>query len=105
MYKRQGCNLSYQLHYTRCEVWTIISGEGEFVLDDKIRRVKPGDVLVIPLEAKHGIKGTTDLEFIEVQTGPQLVEEDILRIYLTWGEVEKYCESSELNSMSSRLSI
>lgn len=87
-----GKNLSYQLHYKRSEVWTVISGQGEFVLNDKINYVKAGDVLQIPVGAKHGIKAITDLEFIEVQMGTELVEEDILRIFMTWGEVEKQCQ-------------
>ncbi|WP_147534492.1 sugar phosphate nucleotidyltransferase [Bacillus marasmi] len=86
-----GKNLSYQLHHKRSEVWTIIDGEGEFALDDKIIRVKPGDVLYIPLGSKHGIKATTELQFIEVQSGSDLVEEDIKRIFMTWEEVEKNC--------------
>jgi mannose-1-phosphate guanylyltransferase len=90
---KAGKNLSYQKHYARSEVWTIIKGEGEFALNDKIRSVKPGDVLVIPVEAKHGIKAISDLEFIEVQTGSQLIEEDIVRIFMTWEEVEEHCNS------------
>lgn len=90
---KAGKNLSYQKHYERSEVWTIIKGEGEFALNDEIREVKPGDVLIIPVEAKHGIKATTDLEFVEVQTGSQLIEEDIVRIFMTWEEVEEHCKS------------
>ena len=90
---KAGRNLSYQKHYARSEVWTIIKGEGEFVLNDRIRSVKPGDVLVIPVEVKHGIKANTDLEFIEVQSGPHLIEEDIVRIFMTWEEVEEHCKS------------
>lgn len=86
-----GSNLSYQKHYARSEVWTIIKGEGYFALDDKIVAVKPGDVLVIPVGSKHGIKAVTELEFIEVQTGSQLIEEDIVRIFMTWEEVEEHC--------------
>lgn len=88
---KAGRNLSYQKHYARSEVWTIIKGEGEFALNDEIRFVKPGDVLVIPVEAKHGIKANTDLELIEVQAGSQLIEEDIVRIFMTWEEVEEHC--------------
>lgn len=88
---KSGKNLSYQKHYARSEVWTIIKGEGEFVLNDEIINVKTGDVLVIPVEAKHGIKANTDIEFIEVQTGSQLIEEDIVRIFLTWEEVREHC--------------
>lgn len=86
-----GKNLSYQLHHKRSEVWTIIEGEGEFVLDDHIVTVKPGDVLNIPLGAKHGIKATKDLQFIEVQSGTDLIEEDIVRIFMSWEEVEQNC--------------
>jgi mannose-1-phosphate guanylyltransferase len=86
-----GKNLSYQMHYHRSEVWTIIKGEGEFAFNGEIRRVKPRDVLEIPVGAKHGIKAITDLEFIEVQTGTELIEEDIVRIYMTWEEVEENC--------------
>lgn len=86
-----GKNLSYQLHHKRSEVWTIIEGEGDFALNDRIVTVKPGDVLHIPLGSKHGIKATTDLQFIEVQSGTDLVEEDIIRIFMTWEEVEQNC--------------
>jgi len=89
---KAGSNLSYQKHFARSEVWTIIKGEGYFALNDEIVSVKSGDVLVIPVEAKHGIKAITDLEFIEVQTGSQLIEEDIVRIFMTWDEVEEHCK-------------
>jgi mannose-1-phosphate guanylyltransferase len=86
-----GKNLSYQLHHKRSEVWTIIEGQGQFALDGRIIPVKSGDVLNIPLGSKHGIKATTDLQFIEVQTGTDLIEEDIVRIFMTWEEVEQNC--------------
>lgn len=88
---KAGCNLSYQLHHQRKEVWTIIHGEGKFVLNDQLFDVKPGDVLSIPVGAKHAIKATTDLEFIEVQTGSNLVEEDIVRLCMTWDEILQFC--------------
>ncbi|WP_410514287.1 sugar phosphate nucleotidyltransferase [Paenibacillus sp. BR2-3] len=90
---KAGSNLSYQMHYARSEVWTIIKGVGEFAFNDEIRIVKPGDVLVIPIEAKHGIKAISDIEFIEVQTGSQLIEEDIIRIFMSWEEVEEKCKA------------
>ena len=86
-------NLSYQKHLYRSEVWTIIKGEGQFVLNDKIYTVKPGDVLQINVGDKHGIKAITDMEFIEVQSGTSLIEEDIIRIFMKWEEVEAHCAS------------
>lgn len=84
-------NLSYQYHNNRSEVWTIVKGEGIFVLDDEIRVVRPGDVLEIQPGQRHAIKAVTDLEFIEVQSGSELVEEDIVRIYMQWNEIEEVC--------------
>lgn len=82
-----GKNLSYQLHYKRSEVWTIVKGEGIFVLDDRIKHVRTGDVIQIPLAAKHALRATTEMEIIEVQTGSELIEEDIYRISLEWDEI------------------
>ncbi|KLU59406.1 mannose-1-phosphate guanylyltransferase RfbM [Peptococcaceae bacterium CEB3] len=88
---KAGKNLSYQEHRFRSEVWTVIEGEGEFARDGVIRRVKAGDVLEIPAGMRHGILALTDLEFIEVQTGSQLVEEDIVRLCMTWEEAREMC--------------
>jgi mannose-1-phosphate guanylyltransferase len=82
-------NLSYQMHCKRQEVWNIISGEGEVIIDGIFKTVKPGDVIQIPLGARHALKASSDLEFIEVQMGSELVEEDIVRIYMTWEEIEQ----------------
>jgi len=90
-----GMNLSYQYHNQRSEVWTIISGEGQYAFNGVVCRVKPGDVFNIPTGAKHGLRAVTDLEFIEVQMGSDLVEEDIIRIYMTWEEVEEHCTWAE----------
>ncbi|GAB6676600.1 sugar phosphate nucleotidyltransferase [Bacillus cereus] len=87
-------NLSYQYHNNRSEVWTIVKGEGIFVLDDEIRVVRPGDVLEVQPGQKHAIKAVTDLEFIEVQSGSELVEEDIVRIFMTWDDIEVSCYST-----------
>ncbi|MED4023446.1 MULTISPECIES: sugar phosphate nucleotidyltransferase [Priestia] len=84
----EGKNLSYQLHDYRDEVWTIIKGEGEFVLNDEIRLIKTGDVIKIQAGDKHAVRALTDLEIIEVQTGSQLIEEDIVRLFMSWEEIE-----------------
>jgi mannose-1-phosphate guanylyltransferase len=87
-----GKNISYQSHSKRSEVWTVLSGVGEFALDGKLYEVKQGDTLRIPKGAKHGIKAISTLEIIEVQMGEELVEEDITRLFMTWDEVIKHCE-------------
>jgi len=81
---RPGKNISYQLHHQRDEVWTIVDGEGLFVLDGEVRHVKRGDVCIIHKEKLHALKAITELVFIEVQIGNPLVEEDIERFDYTW---------------------
>ena len=74
--------LSYQYHNKRSEAWTIISGTGDVIIDDKVYKVKPGVTLTIPKLSKHRIHKTSNevLVFIEVQTGDYFGEDDIVRI-------------------------
>lgn len=89
----RGQNLSYQYHLARKEIWTIVKGEGVVALNGKLRTVRAGDVLQIQLGDKHAIKAVTDLEIIEVQSGSELIEEDIVRICMDWMEIEDICYS------------
>ena len=84
-----GKNISYQYHRNRSEVWVIVAGEGEFVLNDRMCRVRPGDVAEIPAGARHAIKALTDLNIIEVQMGSRLEEEDIVRLAVSWDEIRE----------------
>lgn len=86
-----GKNLSYQTHAKRSEVWTVIAGSGQFVLEDRIGTLQAGDVVKIPVGAKHSIRAFTDLEIIEVQTGSELVEDDIERLTMSWEEIVSLC--------------
>ncbi|MEH7347038.1 sugar phosphate nucleotidyltransferase [Bacillus sp. JJ1532] len=99
-----GRNISYQTHQFRQETWTIISGEGEFILDGRLVYIKAGDVLQIPVGAKHAVKAITPLEIIEVQWGEKLQEEDIIRITASWEEtVKNIIKERERWSLSSTL--
>ncbi|WP_186576550.1 sugar phosphate nucleotidyltransferase [Aquibacillus kalidii] len=84
---QEGKNSTYHYHNLRDEVWTIVKGEGELVLDDSIRRVKAGDVVHLPAGKKHGVRAISDLEFIEVQTGSGISRDDIHRLAYDWDEV------------------
>jgi mannose-1-phosphate guanylyltransferase len=80
-------NLSYQLHDKRSEVWTIIKGHGEIIIEGNIRNVSTGDVIEIPKGIKHAVKADSDMEIIEVQRGSELIEEDIIRLENEWEEI------------------
>jgi mannose-6-phosphate isomerase len=74
--------LSYQYHYKRSEVWTMVKGEAIVTLDGKRIQLNVGDVIEISREAKHRIENPGDetLFFIEVQLGTYFGEDDIVRI-------------------------
>ena len=94
IYIKKGRNLSYHYHNHRTEIWAITKGEGLFAIDGKLQKVRAGDVLRINSKEKHSIKAITDLEIIEVQTGNGIVEEDIVRLLMTWEEIEKNCNEN-----------
>lgn len=77
-----GGRLSYQYHEHRAEVWTIVQGEALVTLEGEDIKFKAGEVVQIPLNAKHRIQniGTDTLIFIEVQYGTYFGEDDIIRI-------------------------
>ena len=77
--------LSYQRHQHRSEVWTIVSGTGEAVLNGEVIPVKPGSVINVRVGMMHACRGITELHIIEVQQGDPLVEEDIERFGNFWG--------------------
>lgn len=89
-----GKNLSYQIHNKRKEVWTIVKGEGILAKNGDLKMVKPGDVVQIEIGDIHAIKALSELEFIEVQSGIELVEEDIVRVTKDWNLIEEQCYSS-----------
>lgn len=91
----EGKNSTYHYHKLRDEVWTIVKGEGELVLDESIRRIKAGDVIHLPAGKKHGVRGITELEFIEVQTGSGISEEDFHRLAYEWEDVLAYFKKSK----------
>ena len=86
---RAGKNISYQIHAHRDEVWTFVDGEGLLLLDDQLISVSRGYVANIKRGQKHAVKALTDLTFIEVQSGEELIEEDITRLQLNWPEASQ----------------
>ncbi|MBP5210544.1 MAG: NTP transferase domain-containing protein [Bacteroidales bacterium] len=84
---KAGSSISYQIHRHRSEIWTFVDGEGLFVLDGEVTKVRPGMVANIAKGQSHAVKAITDLTFIEVQAGNPLVEEDIERFDFDWDSV------------------
>lgn len=84
---RNGRQLSYQRHSHRSEVWTVVSGTGEVVLDGLVQQVRAGSVVQIPARTMHAGRAVgSDLHIIEVQQGDILVEEDVERFGNYWDQ-------------------
>lgn len=74
--------LSLQYHNHREEIWKILAGSGTIILDDAECEGKTGDVIRIDRKQVHRISNTGNepLVFLEVQTGDELREDDIVRL-------------------------
>ena len=79
---KPGKRLSLQYHYKRAEHWTIIKGTGLVRLNNEEKLLSVNDSIFIPKEALHRVTNNTDeyVEFIEIQIGEYLGEDDIVRI-------------------------
>ncbi|MEK4053295.1 sugar phosphate nucleotidyltransferase [Paenibacillus sp. FSL F4-0087] len=86
-----GKNLSYCLSRSCQEVWTIVRGSAEFIHNGNRMSIKAGNVLHIPAMTMHGLKAITDVEFIVVQSGPLIMENDLVELYTDWEEIEQHC--------------
>ena len=76
-----GKRLSLQRHRKRSEHWYVIQGEALVNRDEENIRVTAGHAVDIPLGAWHRIQNpaSSDMAFIEVQTGEYFGEDDIER--------------------------
>ncbi|HAE14039.1 MAG: phosphomannose isomerase type II C-terminal cupin domain [Chitinophagales bacterium] len=77
-----GHQLSYQYHHHRSEVWVIIEGHAEVILEGEVIDCPPGKVVQIPQGARHRIRnaGNEKVVFVEVQLGSYFGEDDIVRL-------------------------
>ena len=83
IYVKPGKRLSYQYHHKRSEAWTVVQGTARKTIDDVTKDYKPGDTVLIPLQARHRMANPDDkidMVLIEVQTGTYFGEDDIVRI-------------------------
>ncbi len=78
--KPGGC-LSLQSHHHRSEHWIVVEGTAKVTIGDETKLVTENQSVYIPLGAKHRLEnpGKLPMTLIEVQTGPYLGEDDIIR--------------------------
>lgn len=84
---KPGQRLSLQFHHHREEHWIVVQGTAVVINGDKEFTLKEGGTTVIPKLAKHRVfnPGPGMLEFVEVQLGDYLGEDDIVRLADDYG--------------------
>jgi mannose-1-phosphate guanylyltransferase/mannose-6-phosphate isomerase len=82
-----GQKLSLQKHFHRAEHWVVVAGCAAVTCDEEVRMVHENESIYLPLGCVHRMEnpGKIPLTVIEVQSGPYLGEDDIVRIEDTYG--------------------
>jgi len=82
-----GGRLSLQLHHKRSEHWVVIAGTARVTRGEEVFDLQVGQSTAIPVETKHRLEnpGHDTLHIIEVQNGPYLGEDDIVRFKDDYG--------------------
>lgn len=86
-----GARLSSQMHHHRSEHWVVVDGTAEVEVDFKSIIMVENQSVDIPKASQHRLAnpGKVPLEIIEIQSGPYLEEDDIVRFDDVYGRAEK----------------
>ncbi len=82
-----GAKLSLQMHHHRSEHWVVISGTAEVQVGEDVMLLSENQAVDIPKASKHRLAnpGKVPVEIIEIQSGPYLEEDDIVRFDDVYG--------------------
>ena len=77
-----GAKLSLQKHFHRAEHWVVVNGTAIVTRDDEEILLRENESVFVPLGCMHRLEnpGKVPLNLIEVQSGPYLGEDDIIRV-------------------------
>ena len=86
---KPGASLSLQMHQQRSEHWIVVSGTALVVNGERELSVATNESTFIPPRNKHRLANPHNVELviIEVQSGPYLGEDDIVRCDDQYGRV------------------
>jgi mannose-1-phosphate guanylyltransferase/mannose-6-phosphate isomerase len=101
---KPGGKLSLQKHFHRSEHWVVVEGTAEVTIGDDLRTVHENGSIYIPIGCLHRLAnpGKIPLEFIEVQVGSYLGEDDIVRLddtYHRWAPLSALPQSASGRGM------
>jgi len=86
-----GARLSSQMHHHRSEHWVVVDGTAEVEVDNKPLILVENQSVDIPKASQHRLAnpGKVPLNIIEIQSGPYLEEDDIVRFDDVYGRAQK----------------
>ncbi|MGL5398115.1 MAG: mannose-1-phosphate guanylyltransferase/mannose-6-phosphate isomerase, partial [Shewanella sp.] len=84
---KPGEKMSLQKHHHRAEHWIVVSGTAKVTNGERTFLVTENESTFIPIGAVHSLEnpGKVPLELIEVQSGPYLAEDDVIRLEDKYG--------------------
>ena len=84
-----GAKLSMQMHYHRSEHWVVIEGTAHITNGEQEIYLEENESTYIPKTNRHRLEnpGKVALQIIEIQSGPYLEEDDIVRFDDVYGRV------------------
>jgi mannose-1-phosphate guanylyltransferase/mannose-6-phosphate isomerase len=87
---KPGASLSLQMHHHRSEHWIVVEGTAEIVNGEETLLLQTNQSTYIPAGHQHRLTnpGRIELSLIEVQCGPYLGEDDIVRFDDIYGRAK-----------------
>ena len=87
---KPNASLSLQMHHYRAEHWVVVNGTALIEKNGEKQLLSENESTFIPLGCKHRLSnpGRIKLELIEVQSGENLDEEDIVRFEDSYGRTK-----------------
>ena len=87
---KPGASLSLQMHHHRAELWVVVKGTALVEKNGVEELVGENQSTYIPLGSRHRLRnpGKIPVELIEVQSGPYLGEDDIVRFEDRYGRTD-----------------
>ena len=85
-----GETLSLQMHYHRSEHWVVVRGSAKVTVGDEDSILQENESTYIPAGTRHRLAnpGKVPLELVEIQCGPYLGEDDIVRFDDQYGRAD-----------------
>ncbi|RYY74763.1 MAG: mannose-1-phosphate guanylyltransferase/mannose-6-phosphate isomerase [Gammaproteobacteria bacterium] len=84
---KPGASLSLQVHHHRAEHWIVVKGTALVQKGDEVMLLSENESTYIPVGTKHRLSnpGKIPLEIVEVQSGPYLEDDDVIRYEDSYG--------------------